>query len=27
MAGVGYAAVDVFTCGEKVNPWMLAITD
>jgi len=26
MAGVGYAAVDVFTCGEKVNPWMLAIT-
>jgi len=20
-AGVGYAAVDVFTCGEKVNPW------
>jgi S-adenosylmethionine decarboxylase len=18
---LGYAAVDVFTCGEKVNPW------
>jgi len=26
MAGVGYAAVDVFTCGEKLIHGMLAIT-
>ena len=26
LAGLGYAAVDVFTCGESVNPGMPVIT-